>query len=237
MSGDAEELLTYNLPQPHYFNRHNTQYYAIAWVIDGFFHTKQGIEYLNDIIARIALTMPVNERLNYKPIKHDDIMPYKLEAFQNAVSLRTNYVQQAIKHSNEASRDMIFWAIKFQAESLIRQFNGWFDYQLLEAWALNLFADQAKDASTLRAKCRGVWHWYDKRDFTIPTGQRGFTMSRAETGINAAAKNAAATKAKVVGAVAALKHLEKKINIVNTAKQAGVSLNTAKKYLKELEII
>jgi hypothetical protein len=236
-SGDASELFEHNLPIPHYFHRYNASSYAIAWLVDGFFHTAKGIEYLNDIIARISLTMPIEGKYNHEPEWQEDIEPIKLQTFQNAKSLRTEYAKQAIKRDNSTSRDMVWWSIKAQTESFIRQFDGWFNYELLETWAFNLFVDHVKDKSTLRAKCRDTWNWYEKRDFTIPKTDRGFTMSRAEAGKKAHTKLAADTKAKVIGAIESLKFLQEKINIANVAKQAGVSRDTAKKYLKELDLI
>jgi len=239
-SGDASELFEHNLPTPHYYHRYNTDSYDIAWVIDGFFHTKKGITFLNDVIARISLSMPIQERYEHEPIYEDnldDILGYQLKAFQNAESLRKNYVKQAVSRDNSTSRDMVWWSIKAQCESLIREFNGWFNYQLLEDWALNLFLDHVKDKSTLKAKCRSTWHWYEKRDFEIPKSNREFKMSRAEAGKKAHTKLAQDTKAKVVGAIESLKFLQEKVNIANVAKHAGVSRDTAKKYLKELGLI
>jgi NACalpha-BTF3-like transcription factor len=239
-SGDGSELFEHNLPTPHYYHRYNKESYAISWVIDGFFHTKKGIAFLNDIIARISLSMPIQERYEHEPVYEDDrdeILGYQLKAFQNAKSMRSEYAKQAVKYENNVSRDMVWWSIKYQAESFIRQFDGWFNYQLLEDWAVSLFLDHVKDKSTLKAKCRATWHWYEQRNFTIPKTDRGFTMSRQEAGKATAKKKAEATKAKVIGAIESLKFLQEKINIANVAKQAGVSRNTAKKYLQELGLI
>jgi NACalpha-BTF3-like transcription factor len=184
--------------------------------------------------------MPIQERYEHEPVYEDDrdeILGYQLKAFQNAKSMRSEYAKQAVKYENNVSRDMVWWSIKYQAESFIRQFDGWFNYQLLEDWAVSLFLDHVKDKSTLKAKCRATWHWYEQRNFTIPKTDRGFTMSRQEAGKATAKKKAEATKAKVIGAIESLKFLQEKINIANVAKQAGVSRNTAKKYLQELGLI
>lgn len=184
--------------------------------------------------------MPIQERYDHEPVYEDDrdeILGYQLKAFQNAKSLRKNYTKQGVSRDNSTSKDMVWWSIKAQTESLIREFNGWFNYKLLEDWAFNLFIDHVKDKSTLRAKCLSTWNWYEQRDFNIPKSNREFTMSRQEAGRTTAKKKAEATKAKVIGAIESLKFLQEKVNIANVAKQAGVSRDTAKKYLKELGLI
>lgn len=240
-SGDGAELLEHNFPTPHYYNRQeNAKAYSIAWLIDGYFHTKKGQEYLNDMIARIALTVPIMDRKAYAPPHYEKTPPIRLKAFQNAVSLRSDYINQQTKHKNELSNDMVWWAIKFQTESFIRQFGGWFNYDMLEMWAFNVFVvgKDVKDRSTLKAKCRDTWMWYEQIDFIIPKRQRRvFTMSRAEAGRKAHEKLAKDTEAKVRGAITALQFLQEKITVSGVAKQAGVSRDTARKYLKEMGLI
>jgi hypothetical protein len=231
-SGDAAEIFEHNLPTPHYFQRENETLYALGWLISGFFHTGKGVEYLNDIIARILLSMPVLEKIEIEPATRSK--PIKLQQLQNAVSLPAA-LRTRIDTANRY-QDTVFWAIKLQAEKYIRVLGGWFPYEELERWAFSVFEapGDVKDRSTLRAKCRSVWHWYEKRDFNIPE-RREFTMSRAEAGRSSAAKKAEKTKAKVIAAVAALEFLQEKVNAANVARQASINRKTAAKYLKELE--
>ena len=242
-SGDAAELFEHNLPQPHHYERYSDVSYAIGWLVDGFFTTSKGIAYLNDIVARIALSVPITARYDFPPIRSEDNAPLRLAAFQNAVSLRTEYVKQRIKHSNDASKDMVWWAIKYQTESYIRQFGGWFDYAILEKWATNVFrvgeGEDVKDRSTLRAKCRSTWHWYEQRDFTIPKHQRGFKMSREDNIKRVNEQRKLDAKQKVLEASKGLTVRKKNgnINVSAIAEQSGVSYNTAKKYLKQLGLI
>ena len=107
-------------------------------------------------------------------------------------------------------------------------------YSLLESFAFSRFIERTKDKSTLRAKCRSIWNWYDAREWTIPARPKGKGMSRADGAKHSAIKNAERTKAKVVGAIEALKFLQEKINIATVSRQAQVSRDTAKKYLIEL---
>ena len=182
------------------------------------------------MIARIMITLPIIQRVQEDP-QCQDKRTHKLAALQNAISLPANF-KNRIDTSNRY-QDAIFWAIKLQAEKLIRTFKGWFDYRLLEEWAIDQFVPD-KEQSTIKAKCRSVWHWYDNLNFEIPKG-RSFDMSRQEAGRTSAAKNAAKAKAKVLGAIEALKFLQEKITIASVARQAGVSRDTAKKYLKEIQ--
>ena len=241
-SGDGAELLDYDLPQPHIFKRYNDNSYRVAWLVDGYFHTKDGITYLNDMVARLAMTMPINQRLYYSPLNPpQDITPYKLEAFQNAKSLRTNYVKQAVKHENELSKDKVWWSIKYHTESLIRQFGGWFSYELLEEWAFNIFdvGEDVKDSSTLRAKCRGTYGWYEDRQFKISSEDRGFKMSRADNMARVNELRSLNAKNQVLMASNSLfvKNKSGKIIVSKVAETADVSVNTAKKYLKEMKLI
>lgn len=240
-SGDASELFEHNLPQPHHYERFSEASYAIGWLIDGFFHTTKGIAYLNDIIARIALTVPIRARYDYAPANCKDYKPLHLASFQNAINLRTKYIEQRIKHSNDASKDMVWWAIKYQAESYIRQFKGWFDCDLLETWAFSNFEVglNVKDRSTLRAKCRSTWRWYEERDFSIPKNQRRSSMSREDNIKRVNEQRKLDAKQKVLEASRGLTVRKKngKINVSAVSEQAGVRRETAKKYLKELGLI
>ena len=238
-SGDGSELLDNNLPAPHYYHRFNQDYYSFAWLVDGYFHTNKGIAYLNDMIARLALTLPIETRYDYSPIYKEDITPIKLEALQNAKSLRTDFTKQIITRDNSTSKDMVWWSIKAQTESLIRQFNGWFNYELLESWAFNMFIDDVKDKSTLRAKCRSTWMWYERRDFVIPSKDRGFKMSRSNNmkRVNHIRKESSRDKIIYSSKKDALLMRNGKISVSAIANDAGVSRPTANKHLRELGLI
>ena len=226
IKGDGSEIFDYSLPLPHYYTRNGNKY-TIEYTLNGFFHTKRGIAYLNDILARFTLSMQV---LGTQVTSSDD-EGVELSYFQGLKSV--------VRHKNyervDIGKDNIFWAIKLYTEDLIREYgegNG-VAYCLIESFAFARFIDRAKDKSTLKAKCRSIWNWYDERGWIIPT-RKGLGMSRREAGINAAKKNAEKTKAKIQKAIAGLEFMQEKINIANVARDAGVSRNTAKKYLIEL---
>ena len=226
IQGDGSEIFDYSLPLPHNYYR-NGNIYAIEYIINGFFHTKRGIAYLNDILARFTLSMQVL-KTEVTSSEDDGI---ELSYFQGLKSV--------VRHKNYESvdigQDNIFWAIKLYTEDLIKESGegNLIAYSLIESFAFARFIDRAKDKSTLKAKCRSIWNWYDARGWTIPS-RKGLGMSRQEAGINAAKKNAEKTKAKVQKAIAGLEFMQEKINIANVARDAGVSRDTAKKYLIEL---
>ena len=61
--------------------------------------------------------------------------------------------------------DFIFWAIKLYAEDMIRNY-GQISYGIFEDWALTQFED--KERSTIRAKCRNIYAWYEARNWELP---------------------------------------------------------------------
>jgi len=161
IKGDGSEIFDYNLPHPlNYYRR--SDIYTIEYIINGFFHTNNSIAYLNDILARFTLSMNVLET----KVSRADATGIELSLFQNLKSI--------VRHKNYESvdigQDNIFWSIKLYTEDLIKECGegNLVAYSLLESFAFARFIDRAKDKSTLKAKCRSIWNWYDDRDWTIP---------------------------------------------------------------------
>lgn len=225
IQGDGSEIFDYSLPQPHNYLR-NDNIYTLDFIINGYFGTNKSYTYLNDIIARFTLSMKV---LDTKISSSDD-EGIELSLFQGLKSIVRHKNYEAV----DCGLDNIFYAIKYYTEDLIKESGegNLIAYSLLESFAFARFIDRAKDKSTLKAKCRSIWNWYDERDWTIP--KRGFTMSRSEAGKKAHQKLAQDTLNKVKKAIAGLEFMQEKINIANVARDAKVSRNTAKKYLIEL---
>ena len=233
--GDGTELTDHNLPAPDYYQRSNEAFYAVAWLISGYFGTGKGLAYLNDMIARLALTLPIRERIEDAPPVPG--VPKRLEVLQNAVSLPQRVQRYA---QDRGHHDRVFWAIKIQAEAFIKAAGGWFPYEALETWAFGVFVVpvDVKDRSTLKAKCRSVWHWYEQRDWE--TGRaKGGTMSREDNIKRVNEQRKLDAKQAVLDAAQGLTVRLKNgsINVTAVAEQAGVSRPTARKYLKELGLI
>ena len=226
VQGDGKEIFDYSLPHPINYKR-NGNTYTIEYALKGYFSTKSSYEYLNDIIARFTLSMKV---LSTDVTSTEDA-GIELSYFKGLKSIQRakNY------ESVDIGQDNIFWSIKLYTEDLIKQSGegNLIAYSLLESFAFSRFIDRSKDKSTLKAKCRSIWNWYDAREWTIPTRQ-GKGMSRADGARIAHQKKAADTKAKVIGAIEALNFLQEKIIIATVSRQAQVSRDTAKKYLIEL---
>jgi predicted HTH domain antitoxin len=249
--GDGTEWIDYDLPIPTIL-KHINKGYFVGWAINGYFGTAKGQKFLNDIIARFLISFKEYniERLPFKPNKKilDDKTAqiykkiYKLKEFSKQLdSLPTkNFAPQRAN----MFEDFTFWAIKLYAEDMIRK-TGFIVYQSLEDWAMSQFVYNGhKERSTVRAKCRSVFNWYETRNFDISTKNthkplkeylEETKMTRKEHITNINKKRAEEKKAKVIGAIQSLKFLQEKISVRKVAEQAGISTKTAQKYLKELK--
>ena len=230
--GDGSEIFDYSLPLPHNYSRRGN-IYTIEYTVNGFFHTNKSIAYLNDILARFTLSMKV---LDTRVTSSED-EGIELSYFQGLKSV--------VRHKNyesvDVGQDNIFWSIKLYTEDLIRESGegNLIPYSLIESFAFARFIDRAKDRSTLKAKCRSIWNWYDERGWTIPK-RKGLGMSRQEGAKKAREKRMADTKRKILSIVTGIfkddyKSKSGKWNISKIAKDSGTSRNSVMKYLKEME--
>ena len=173
MHGNGTEWIDQGLPQPTYHEHINIGY-IIAYALDGYFGTAQGTEYLNDIIARFLISFR-----ECKPTRVPSRRPtasfssctrsgtyspriYKLRELQALKSLSSNKLPRATADKFD---DFTFWAIKFHCEDLIKSQGIPTADQLID-FALSNF--EGKEHSTLKAKCRSVWNYYEQRNWTIP---------------------------------------------------------------------
>ncbi len=232
IEGDGSEIFEYSLPLPHHYTR-NRDKYTIEYTINGFFHTKRGIEYLNDILARFTLSMKV---LSTQVISSED-EGVELSYFQGLKSVVRHKDYERV----DVGQDNIFWAIKLYTEDLIREYGEGNEvaYSLIESFAFARFIDRAKDKSTLRAKCRSIWNWYDEKGWIIPK-RKGLGMSRQEGAKKAREKRMADTKRKILSIVTGMfkddyKSKSGTWNVSKIAKDSGTSRNSVMKYLKEME--
>lgn len=227
IQGDGSEIFDYNLPTPDNYSR-NDNIYTLEYLLNGFFHTTKGINHLNDILARFTLSMRV-KNIQTSFVSKNVHGGYRLEHFRGLKSIARAKNYEKV----DCGQDNLFWSIKLYTEALIKEYEGFVPYSLIESFAFDRFVDRAKDKSTLKAKCRSIWNWYDARDWTIPT-RKGLGMSRTENAKRVSERKAEATKKAVQKAIAGLEFMQEKINIANVARDAKVSRNTAKKYLIEL---
>ena len=242
-----------NLPTPNYFYRFNTlvgksvDSYCIAYLIDGYFATPKGYEYLNDIIARFSLTLPIKERLKYPPKEEDrqHNYIYKLKAFQNLKSMTKKFIPKF--RGQEHKDDNTFWELKLWIEYSIQNNGGegnYVEFMLLLDHALEFY--DFKDNSTAKAKCRNIWNWYEAREWTYHILKKSskteeeILMTRQERArSNAKAKAEKARKA-VINAITGIYADEYKKksgtwHIGKIVEATGVSRNIVAKYIKQYE--
>jgi hypothetical protein len=252
--GDGTEWIDYGLPTPT-IHKHINKGYFIGWAIDGFFGTKKGQEFLNDIIARFLISFADKDikRLPFKPTKKDlasDAVRiyakvYKLREFSKQLdSLPTKKFAPTRADSFE---DFTFWAIKLYAEDMIRA-TGFIVYQSLENWAMTQFLGR-KERSTIRAKCRSVFNWYEARNFDISTKKthrklkdylEETKMTRQEHMKRVSAEKAKKNKCAVINIMTGLyaDEYKKKSGSWHYGKIAetiGLSSKTVAKIIKEYE--
>lgn len=162
-SDDISSELGNVIPYPHHhYMRNNKLVYC--WLIDGFFDTLKGVQFLNDIIARFKITFETSQYLKHSVDSESTICPLKLRAFQGLKSRAIQRIQQTTRF--DGTRDFIFYCLKLHAEIIIKE-KGIFSYDELEDFAISNFVEKAKDRSTLKAKCRNIFNWYLDRNFEL----------------------------------------------------------------------
>ena len=254
--GDGTEWIDAGLPTPNYFYRYTSadgvlgDRYAIGYIFDGVFNTKKATQYLNDMIQRFIITLPIKERLMYRPNGFMHGLIYKLKDLQALESIpaggRIVPKLQQLQARHNSGR---FWETKLWIELQIKQNGGEgnvvsFDSLLDIVWN----AWEWKDYSTCRAFARNIWRWYEARDWqyhilnfnkTNKTEEEIY-MTRRERALTNSQKRAEEAKRKIVNATTGLMAQEYKKssgqwNVSKMAKELGMSRNTVMKYIKEVE--
>jgi len=241
LNGSTSDFLEHDLPMPSYLKKIN-QGYLIGWQIDGYFGTEHGRKFLNDIIARFTITFADKkiERLPYAPTlddsnAHVNNYTYKLNRFSS--TLKSIKSKKFIPSRAENFDDIVFWAIKFHAEDLITEYSI-LSFEQLEDFAMTQFIH--KERSTIRAKCRSIWNYYEKRDFklnrkkTTKTKEELF-MSRQEHIKKVHKERAINTKAVIESLITGMyKKKNGTWNAVLISKATKITDKTVRKYLKEI---
>ena len=256
IDGNGTEWIDEQLPTPNYLYHANKGCF-IGWQVEGFFATQKGIEYLNDIIGRVTISLNETrpKRLPYKPDTKETLAHYypkihRLLDFQNAKSL-SKKTHAPVRADSLGGKDYCFWAIKLYTEDLIRQFNEGtpVPYHMIEDWAFSQFSDHKKGLSTVRAKCRSVWNWNNDQDWTLPKAyKRKYTdkeneMSRTEHMKKVNENRKIATRNKIKAVLDdmfmqdQIKMKNGKYKISAIAKLAGVHRETVSEHLKKMNLI
>lgn len=238
--GDGEELATAGLPTPHYYKRNTAEAYSIAYKLDGYFHTKKSKEFLNDMIARLSLTLPIERRYYIIPSESEAVNnpAYKLQEFQNCESIKVDIYTRKEAKANKYE-DRVFWSLKYEAERRIRAF-GSLDLEMFLDYAFNVFDVKVdvKDGSTLRAKCRSIFEWYESRNWKVgrvrkirKKGEITMEMTEQRRKVNAIKK--AKTNAKFLGAIDVLNIKGVKLTAKAISQEACIGIRTAERYYRE----
>ena len=242
----GDEFVEYNLPAPNYL-LHAQKGIFIGWMINGYPGTNKSREYFNDIIARfiIAYKQHKPERLPYKPNLDREALintatSYELDLFQNLPSLYWANKKKIWSADSVGTIDQIFWAIKIYTEELIKEFGEGVPvpYELLQDFAFRNFFDR-KDKSTLRAKCRNIWNWYNERDWTIPK-RKEWKMTRSERAKENAKLKKQRARAILLGFIqnnllaSEYKKADGSWNVTKLSKATKLDPKTIRNHLKEL---
>lgn len=245
LNGNGTEWIDEDLPTPTYHEIINKGY-ILAYALDGFFGTQNGTEYLNDIIARFLLTFRdlKPSRIKSKPLidAKGNYYPkiYKLRELSQLRSLSNKKLPRAKADNFD---DFVFWSIKFYCEDLIRS-QGIPTYDQLIDFAIQNFDN--KSNSTLKAKCRSVWKWYEEREWKISEGykkkfsKKVYEMTRKERALENARLAEKRSRDKVINCITGLmKDNYKKKNgswhIGKIAEDTNLTPKTVSKHIKSFE--
>lgn len=238
---DPTEWLDYNLPTPNSMQhpRGIANLFIMTYYLDGYFGTKKAIETLNDILARFYITFDFIELLELpKAVYIQHQKRYQIKDFQNLKSIPA---KQFKINKTDTGLDAIFIAIKYQfVEPLLRKETGKIiPYQSIEQFAFNHFVDTAKDKSTLRAKCRSIWNYYNNKGWVADKRQRKtktkeeLMATRKEQQKKLSEMKVNQSRAKVKGAIESLKFMNEKVTVRKIAEYANISTRTVSKYYKD----
>jgi len=122
---------------------------------------------------------------------------------------------------------------------------------LIEDWAIVQFDEHKKGLSTVKAKCRNIWNWNDKRDWTLPKYVRKrktknneeLKMTRQENMNRINANKNAKAQAKIRSVLEdifvhdEIRFKSGKLKIGEIAKIIEMDYRTVSKHLKEMGLI
>lgn len=245
---NGSEFLDYDLPAPNYHYKTQQGHLVIMWLLTGYFKTKGNQAYLNDIIARFILTFADNNAKRTKVYKFNrDALKSshlnELRYFQGLKSIRSRAKMITERASLIGTRDQVFFAIKFFAESLISQ-RGICPYEDLLDFAIANF--ETKEFATLKLKCKSIFNWYLERDFKIGRVSQKYEnrdnyfketkMTRVENMKKINKEKAEASKEKIVDLLSGLfkddyKKKNGSWNISKIAKALNLNRRTVMKHI------
>lgn len=249
----AEMLVEYKLIFNWQMSKHRCLDFMIyKLILDGYGSTDKSKNYLQDIITRLAqldLNGEVIAKIDYKDV-YCDKYDVKFSDFGNLPSIQQ---KKPFFDSRKATDyDPYFWYMKHYIEYLIKlRVAHPLSYQ-------NLMLDEAlkrfpsKDFSTLKAKAKSIFAWYERRNFECyETYTRKFTdeeltMTRSENMKRVKTNQKSDTRNKIKGVLDddvlfnEYRHTEGRwagrVNVEKLAKRLNMRNETIRSHLKEMGI-
>ncbi len=258
--GNPAEMFDSFLPLPNILKRFDNNY-LMAWLIEGYFLTKKNRKFLEDIVRGIIDTFLkygavkvewigwINfAKLNDNDILHlnaynlrEDIAPYT-ESFK---SKRKEYkaLELLASHTQyKESDDAFFDWLRFKVYDFVNE-NGknalTLDYVRELAIIGYEIMGHKKGLSTPLAKAKAIYNWVMENyqnnwNYKRKTkDDEELEMTRRENILRINKKRAEKTKEKIYKVIKQLQEKNENIGIKKVAKIAQVSVNTARKYLKQ----
>ena len=261
--GDTSEIFDSFLPLPNILKKIDMHSYVIAWLIEGYFLTKENQKFLKDIIEKISDTLihygaakiewigwiilaklTPNDILSTQIYNlKDDIAPFtqsdkkaKRKSYK-ALELLASY------HEYKESDDAFFDWLRFKVYDFVKE-NGknalTLDYCKELAIIGYEIMGHKKGISTPLAKAKAIYNWvmenYNPKsnwNYQRKLTDEEYEMTRKEHILRVNQQKALKTKEKVYKAIIKLKENNEKITVRKVMQEAGVSKNSANKYLKQ----
>ena len=256
--GNPAEIFDSFLPFPNIIKTFKNSY-LVAWLIEGYFLTKNNRKFLDDVIARLINTLLkqgalrvewigwINfAKLNDNDILHlnaynlrDDIAPYtenvKSKREYKALELLASHTQY------RESDDAFFDWLRFKVYDFVNQ-NGknalTLDYVKELAVLGYEIMGHKKGLSTPLAKAKSVYNWVmeyyqNNWNYQRKLTDEEYEMTRKENILRINKERAQKTKEKIYKVIKQLQDKNENVGIKKVAKIAQVSVNTARKYLRQ----
>ena len=237
ISSDGAELFDYSLPQPHNYHRTGSTY-TIDYILTGVFWSKKSETFLNDVLLRFNLSMNI-VNVQTKVIKKSDA-ELELKQFRGLKSLE----KKKFNANTEKYDDSVFWGLKLFVEHYIKT-SDFIAYSTLFNFAYTHYYDRVKGKSTLKAKCRSIWNYYNDRDFKSDRYERKLTdeelkVTRSENAKKVAEEKVAKNYKNIVNVITGdyADEFKKKSgawHIGKISKVLKMTEKTVSKYIKQYE--
>ena len=261
--GDTSEIFDSFLPLPNILKKIDMHSYVIAWLIEGYFLTKKNQKFLKDIIEKIsdtlihygAVKIEWISWINLAKLTPNDILSTQIYNLKDDIAPFTQSDKKAKRKSYKAlellasyheykeSDDAFFDWLRFKVYDFVKE-NGknalTLDYCKELAIIGYEIMGHKKGISTPLAKAKAIYNWvmenYNPKsnwNYQRKLTDEEYEMTRKEHILRVNQQKALKTKEKVYKAIIKLKENNEKITVRKVMQEAGVSKNSANKYLKQ----